>query len=66
MLVGGWVGGCDEASFQRLDLVLAKAAENEIRVIMPLSNFEAELGARPSLAPLSLPLSLCVCVYVCE
>lgn len=38
------VGVYDEATFQRLDLILAKAAENGIRVIMPLGNFEVELG----------------------
>ena len=38
------VGTFDETALQRLDLVIAEAAKNGMRVIMPLVNYEPALG----------------------
>ncbi len=38
------VGTFDETALQRLDLVIAQAAKNGMRVIMPLVNYEPALG----------------------
>lgn len=54
----------DEAGLQRLDLILAEAAKNNIRVIFPLVNVWPDLGGMQwwvdqvcrGLQPLSKPL----------
>jgi len=38
------VGVFDESQWRRMDLILATAAKNGIRLIAPLANFEPELG----------------------
>jgi mannan endo-1,4-beta-mannosidase len=38
------LGTCNEAALRRMDLILAEARSAGLRVIMPLANFEPEMG----------------------
>ena len=41
-----YIGRYDETALRRIDLILSEARNNDLKIIMALSNFEPDLGGR--------------------